>query len=79
MGPEDTQHLGFFNRMPVAADIELAIDVVQVFFYGFRRNEQLGSDFLVLQPLSQQIKDFVFLTRQGLDQRLRSGVTGRGG
>jgi len=33
---EDTQGLGLFNRLPAAADVEFAIDVIQVLFYGFR-------------------------------------------
>ena len=28
--------LGLFNRLPAAADLEFSIDVIQVFFYGFR-------------------------------------------
>jgi len=31
----DTQGLGFFNRLLAAADVEFAVNVVQVFFYGF--------------------------------------------
>ena len=33
---EYTQHLGFFNRLLTVADVELAVDVVQMFFYGVR-------------------------------------------
>jgi len=32
MGRENTQSPGFFNRLPAAFDVELPIDVVQVFF-----------------------------------------------
>ncbi len=33
---EDTQVHGSANRLPPAADAEFPIDVIQVFFYGFR-------------------------------------------
>ena len=49
---EITQHLDFFNRLATAADIELPIDVVQVFLYDVRRNDQLSSNFLVLYTAS---------------------------
>ena len=64
---EDTKRVGFFNRLQAAGDVELSIDVIQVCFYGFRRNEQFDGNFLVLQVLSQQIQDLEFAIRQGLD------------
>gem|GEM_PF-4273893 len=39
---ENTQCLSFFCRLQAAADIKFPIDIVQVFFYRIRRNEQLG-------------------------------------
>ena len=34
-GRVDTQHMAFFNCLLTGADIELTVDVVQVFFYCF--------------------------------------------
>jgi len=71
---EDTHFHGFFNRLPTAADSELPIDVVQVSFYGFRRNEQFSSNFLVAQSLRQQIQYIELAIAQRVDQ----GLVGRG-
>ena len=66
-GRVDTQHKAFFNGLLTGADIELTVDVVQVFFYRFRRYEQFGGNFLVAQSLCQQIQDFEFAIGQGLN------------
>jgi len=68
--------VGFFNRLPTTADIELPIHVVQVFFYGVRLNEQFSSNFLVAQPPSQQLQNIELPIGQGCDQGLGGGVTG---
>jgi hypothetical protein len=39
MRRENTQGHGFFNRLPAAADLEFAIDVIQVLFYGLSLKE----------------------------------------
>ena len=60
---EDTHSPGFFNRLSATADVEFHIDVVEVFFYSLWRNEKPDSDFLILQPLSQQVQDFQLAVR----------------
>ena len=35
VGWEDTQNLGFFNRLLTVADLELLVDTFQVSFDGF--------------------------------------------
>lgn len=68
--------MGFFNRLPTTADIELPIHVVQVFFYGVRRDEQFSSNFLVAQPLRQQLQNIELPIGQGINQRLEGRRTG---
>jgi len=62
--------MAFINGLLTGADIELTVDVVQVFFHRFRRYEQFGGNFLVAQSLCQQIQDFEFAIGQGLNQWL---------
>jgi hypothetical protein len=72
---ENIQHLGFFCRLASVADTEFPINILQVFFYCIRRNEQPGGNFSGRQPLHQKVQDLEFAARQGLDQGL-GGVEG---
>ena len=76
---QDTQCPGFFCRLPSVADIKFPIDIVQLFFYRIRRNEQLAANFLRWQPLDQEVQDLEFALRQRLDQRLGGGGDGVSG
>ena len=58
------------DGLPAVVDVELAVDVVQVFFYGFRRNKQFDSNLFILQSLRQQIQDIEFAIRERLDNGL---------
>ena len=75
-GLEDTQGVYFLNRLTALADIEFPVDVLQVSFDGCGWNKHFVSNFLVAQPLGQQLQDVEFAIGQGLNQRLG---TGRGG
>ncbi len=51
---EYSQRINSINRFPSVVDVELAVDVDGVSFYGLRGNEELFGDLLVAHPLCQQ-------------------------
>jgi len=65
---QNTQLFGSGNRLAAVADIELLEDIFQMCLYGFGRDEQFFRDFLVLQPLLQQLQNIELAVGQGLGQ-----------
>lgn len=70
---DNTEMVGPVNRLTAVAHTELLIDVSQVTFDGFRGDEQLVGDLLVLQALYQQFQNIELAIGQGFDHGLGGG------
>ncbi len=80
---EDPQGGGVSNRLAAGVGIEFPVDVFDVGFDGFWRDEQLVGNFSLVQLLGQQVQDRTLPCGQGLHHRLGTrrgrGVALRGG
>ena len=65
------------NCLTTLADLELLVDVLQVSIDGCCGNEQFVGNFLVAQPLGQQIQNIELAIGQGLKQWLLGSDHGR--
>ncbi len=67
---EDPQGGGVSNRLSAGVGIEFPVDVFDVGFDGFWRDEQLVGNFSLVQLLGQQVQDRTLPCGQGLHHRL---------
>ena len=54
VGWEDSQSVGFGDRLPSSIDVQLPVDVMGVLLDGALGDDQLGGDLFVAELLSQE-------------------------